>query len=155
MIPQNSWKFLTIWKGFIWRPHWERDLMSSEKNSRFGIPMWMNRTGGDLKCQGHEKKRRKRWVWLKSGEQNGRKSGAIKESLCVRRGYFKRWLSGRWENWKNLSGTNSRLRRNKEVSHKKRKVLSAAVLEKETHTIHTIRYSKCTCTSLNRDAVVY
>lgn len=156
MTPQHSWKFLTAWKDFIWRPCWERDLESSEKKSGFGIPMGMNRTGGDLKCQGHEKnKRRKRWkqVWLKSGEQNGRKSGAIKESLCVRRGYFKRWLSGRWENWKkDLSGTNSRLRRNKEVSHKKRKVLCAAVLEKETHKIHTICYSKYTCTSLNRDA---
>lgn len=60
MTPQNSWKSLTVWKGFIWRPHWERDLMSSEKKSRFGIPMWMNRTGGDLKCQGHEKKKKKK-----------------------------------------------------------------------------------------------
>lgn len=131
-IPGSSW----LSEKILFQGHAERETLCHPQKK---ILAWEHRwefwelteLEGIWSAKGMEKKRRrKRWknAWLESREQNDRKSGAIKESLCVRRGYFKRWLSGRWENWKNLSGTNSRLRRKEEVSQKKWEVLKVWLL---------------------------
>lgn len=72
--------------------------MSPEKNTHFGISMGIlrvNRTGGDLKCKGHET--RKRWKKRVSQVRGTKRQEkwSDKGKLCERRGYFKRWLSGR------------------------------------------------------------
>lgn len=115
-IPGSSW----LSEKILFEDCWVWDFMSSEKNTHLGISMGIlriNWTGGDLKCKGQEKRKRWKKEWLKLEELNDRKSGAIKES-CVRGGTILRdgFPAGE-RTEKNLSGTNSQLRCEEEVSH--------------------------------------
>lgn len=51
--------------------------MPSEINSGFGIPMGMNRTGGDLKCQGHGKKKDERDGKKYDSSQGNKTAGKV------------------------------------------------------------------------------
>lgn len=72
MTLQNSWKFLTNWEDFIWRllrvqPHVEKKFPLENTDGSF------ERTGEDLKCQGHEEKKQERHG-KKSDSSSGNKT---------------------------------------------------------------------------------